>query len=107
MDNISDRLDFLDKSMDLYNDYIDNQKRCIINEIKWLEENVGKPHELRSFFFRFLHTERVLQFSEKALQELAEIRGNHLYSQLQGLEKQKINNRPLKIIVQELKFFGK
>ena len=38
MDNISDRLDFLDKSMDLYNDYIDNQKRCIINEIKWLEE---------------------------------------------------------------------
>ena len=50
MDNISDRLDFLDKSMDLYNDYIDNQKRCIINEIKWLEENVGKPHELRSFF---------------------------------------------------------
>lgn len=107
MDNISDRLDFLDKSMDLYNDYIEYQKRSIINEIKWLEENVGNTNELRSFFSRFLHMERVLQLSDKALQELAEIRGNHLYSQLQGLENQKVNNRPLKIIVQELKFFGK
>ncbi len=107
MNNMSDRLDFFDKSMDLYNYYIENQKRNIVNDIRWIEKNAENPDELRLFFSKFFQMEYLQQLSDEDLQQMALIQGNYLFSQLQGLENKKVNNNPLKMIVQELKIFGK
>lgn len=106
MNKLSDKLDFLDKAMDLHNYFIESQRQAIINEIVWLELNEQKPINLRSHFLQLLSLERVAQISDKELQQLAEMRGNYLYSQLCGLGQQKIENKPLKIIVQQLKNSG-
>ena len=106
MNKLSGRLDFLDKVMDLRNFYIESQRHTIINEIMWLNENVDKFDNLRVYFTNTLGMENVLRISNKELMELAEIRGNYLYSQLCSLEQRKVDNKPLKVIVQELKCFG-
>ena len=106
MDKLSDRLDLVDKVMDLRNYYLECQKCTIINDIKWLEQNANKPDCLRLYFVNLLGKERILQIGDKELSQLAEIRGNYLFAQLYGLEQQKIANKPLKVIVQELKLFG-
>ena len=106
MDKLSDRLDRIDKAMDLRNYYIDNQKQAISQEIHWLADNENKPKNLRLYFANFLCKERIMQIGDIGLSQLAEIRGNYLYSQFRRLEQQKMNNRPLKFIVWELKCFG-
>lgn len=106
MNKLSDRLDLLDKVMDLLNYYIESQRHTIINEIMWLNENVDKFDSLRVYFANTLGMEKVLRISNKELVQLAEIRGNYLYSQLCGLGQRKVDNKPLKVIVQELKCFG-
>lgn len=106
MNKLSDQLDFAEKILDVRNYYLDYQKQSIVKQIMWLENNSTNFDALRGYFTGFLQMERVLQFDEKSLQELAEIRGNFLYSQLRGLEHQKTETTPLKIIVQELKAMG-
>ena len=106
MEKLSDRLDRVDKAMDLRNYFIDNQKRVISQELHWLADNENKPKNLRLYFANFLCEEEIIRIGDGGLNQLAEIRGNYLYSQVCGLEQQKIDNRPLKIIVQELKCFG-
>ena len=106
VNKLSNRLDYLDKMMDLRNYYIESQKHSIVNEIAWLNENADKFSNLRLYFTNFMRMERIIQISDEELIQLAEIRGNYLYSQLCGLEQQKIENRPLKVIVQELKCLG-
>lgn len=106
MDKLSDRLDWVDKVMDFRNYYIDNQKQAISQEIHWLADNENKPKNLRLYFANFLCKERIMQIGDRGLSQLAEIRGNYLYSQFRRLEQQKMDNRPLKFIVWELKCFG-
>ena len=106
MNKPSDRLDFVDKVLDLRNFYLENQKQHINHEIVWLNENYEDIQSLRQYLSSFLPTEQVLQFSDKTVQELAEIRGNYLFSQFCVLNNQKIKTQPLKIIVQELKCLG-
>ena len=106
IDKLSNRLDEIDKVMDLRNYYIDNQKRVISQELRWLADNENKPENLRQYFTNFLCEERIMQIGDEGLNQLAEIRGNYLYSQFCGLEQQKIDNRLLKFIVQELKCLG-
>ena len=106
MVKLSDRLDGVDKVMDLRNYFIDNQKQAISQEIRWLADNENKPENLRQYFAHFLREERIMQIGDDGLNQLAEVRGNCLYSQFCGLEQRKINNKPLKFIVQELKCLG-
>ena len=106
MDKLSDQLDRADKAMDLRNYFIDNQKRAISQEIHWLADNENKPKNLRLYFANFLCKEKIIQIGDRGLSQLAEIRGNYLYTQFRRLEQQKIDNGPLKFIVQELKCFG-
>ena len=106
MDKLSDRLDRVDKAMDLRNYYIDNQKQAISQEIHWLADNENKPENLRLYFANFLRKERIIRIDDRGLSQLAEIRGNYLYSHFRRLEQQKMDNRPLKFIVWELKCFG-
>lgn len=106
MDKLSDRLDGVDKVMDLRNYYIANQKRVISQELRWLADNENKPENLQQYLANFLCKERIMQIGDEGLHQLAEIRGNYLYSQFCELEQQKIDNRPLKLIVQELKCLG-
>lgn len=106
MDKPSDRLDYIEKVFDLRNFFLDCQKQTIIRDIMWLENNSTNFEALKGYFAGLLKVERVLQLDFKSLQELAEIRGNFLYSQLRGLEHQKTETTPLKIIVQELKAMG-
>ena len=107
MNKPSDRLDFLDKILDLRNQEIENQKQKIVNEINWLNANAENFQALKIYFSKIYYPEIVVQLNEGQLQELAQIRANDLYSYLQRLSNQKTNNLPLKVIVQELKHFGK
>ena len=107
MNKPSDRLDFLDKILDLRNQEIENQKQKIINEINWLAEKEGDCQALKTYFAKIYRPEVVLQLNDEQLQKLVQIRANDLYSYLQRLSNQKTNNLPLKVIVQELKVFGK
>lgn len=106
MNKPSDRLDFVDKIMNLRNFYLENQKRNISNEIIWLDEHYEDIQSLRQYLSSFLRMERVVRLSDKAVQDLAEIRVNYLFSQFQGLDHQEVETKPLKIIVQELKCLG-
>lgn len=106
MDRLSDRLDVLDKVLDLRNEYIESQKQNIVNEIKWLEANTENIENLRSYFINTLYMRQAIQYDDSAIQQLAEIRGNYLYSCLCGISQQKVETRPLKCIVQGLKCFG-
>lgn len=107
MNKPSDRLDFLDKILDLRNQEIENQKQKIINEINWLAEKAEDFQALKIYFAKIYRPEVVLQLNDGQLQKLVQIRANDLYSYLQRLSNQKTNNLPLKVIVQELKVFGK
>lgn len=110
MNKPSDRLDFFEKILDLRNQEIENQKRSIVNEINWLAENAENAENfqaLKTYFVKIYRPEIVLQLNNGQLQELVQIRANDLYSYLQRLNSQKTNNLPLKVIVQELKYFGK
>ena len=105
-DMLSNRLDFADKVLDLHNYYIDSQKQRIIDEITWLEASIDDVEKLRLHLSTFLHMDRVNRLHDEAIRQLAEIRGNHLYSQISELNQQKVETKPLKIIVQELKCLG-
>ena len=107
MNKPSDRLDFFEKILDLRNQEIENQKRSIVNDINWLAENAENYQALKTHFVKIYRPEIVLQLNDGQLQELTQIRANDLYSYLQRLNSQKTNNLPLKVIVQELKYFGK
>ena len=106
MDKLSDRLDRVDKAIDLRNYYIDNRKQAISQEIHWLADNENNPKNLRLYFAHFLCKERIIRIGDRGLSQLAEIRGSYLSSQFRRLEQQKMDNRPLKFIMWELKCFG-
>lgn len=106
MNRLSDRIDFIDKVLDLRNYYIESQKQNIANEIEWLETNIENTANLRSYFINTLHMGQAIHFSDEDIKQLAEIRGNNLYLYLCGISQQKVETKPLKFIVQELKHFG-
>ena len=106
MKKISDRLDFFDKMLDLRNNYIENQKQCIENEIRWLENNIENTDNLRFYFANSLHMEWAMKLNKNDIQQVAEMRGNNLYALLHEMDRQKTETKPLKVIVQELKYLG-
>ena len=91
--------------LDLRNNYIENQKQCIENEIRWLENNIENTDNLRFYFANSLHMEWAMKLNKNDIQQVAEMRGNNLYALLHEMDRQKTETKPLKVIVQELKYF--
>lgn len=106
MNKPSDRLDFVDKIAEVNNSYIDYQVENLSKEIKWLDENFENILRLRQHLTQFLSSNRVAELSDDSVKSLAIIRANHLNAQIQQLKSKKIDNMPLKVIVQGLKFRG-
>lgn len=107
MSNIkSDFFETGEKLAELYNLYLDNQKRSIINEIMAINKMIANTEELRKYITTFLGSVRGQELNDSAIKSLAEIRANYLYNNLLGLGN-RIETLPLKIIVQYLKFIGK
>lgn len=105
MEKPSETLDLLDKITELRNCYVDEQKHAISSEIKWICENADNVDILRKYLSQLLKNGKEMQLSNDSIKELAQIRANHLYSDLNGLGT-KIDNFPLKVIVQYLKDCG-
>ena len=106
MDKISDRLDFIDKSIEMQNYYIQIEIEKIKDEIQWMDINSDNMNKLRIYFVNFLGEERVSQLSDTTINDLLVIRANNLYQHYKELSRQKIDTTPLKIIVQGLRLHG-
>lgn len=106
MNKPSDRADFLDKTLEVHNSYIDIQVGKLSKEIQWIDDNFDDVLKLRQYLAQFLPANRALELSDDSIKDLAVFRANHLNGQIQQLKSQKINNMPLKLIVQGLKFRG-
>lgn len=106
MNKPSDFLDFTDKVTEIHNCYVEEQKKRLVAEIRWLDENEENPDSLRAYLAMHYNQFLVLQLDDASLHQLALIHGNTLNAQLNQLCRQKINTMPLKVIVQELKYFG-
>jgi hypothetical protein len=105
VDKLSDRLDFVDKGMDLYNFYVAEQRRSIANEIIWIDNNKTNVENLRVYLSHFLGEKRISQLNDSSIVEIAVYRANYLYSQFQNSITE-IDTKDLKLIVQILKSQG-
>lgn len=113
----SEFLDKFDKAFDLVNLWVDTRKQNIIDEIFWIEQNYENINSLRRYILKCagfkdekmneLYSRQLLAYPDAKVQSLAEVRANFLYRQLQNMQNIKIENKPLKIIVCELKLQGR
>lgn len=113
----SDFLDAWDKTFDIANLWNDSCRQNIINEILWLDQNFENIDALRGHILSCVnfkdpkvneqYARQVLDYTDKRVQDMAELRAKFLYAQLQNIQKGKIENMPLKIIVRELKLQGR
>lgn len=116
MNKPSDFLDAFDKSVDIVNLLIDSRRQEIIDEILWLDQNYENIDALRWYILKHVdfknkianidYAQKVLEYSDTKMQRLAELWANSLYAELRNVQSGKIENKPLKIIVQELKSRG-
>ncbi len=113
----SDFLDSIDKVCDIMNFWTDINKRKIADEIFWLGQNYENPNVLRCYILKCAdfkdnkanesYARQLFEYSDEKVQRLADLRANYLYSQLQNLQNSKIDHKPLKIIIHELKLLGR
>lgn len=113
MNRPSDMFDLLDKSAEFYNFFIDMDNQCIQQEINWLNDNYENIYALRAYFLRFANPRYFVGYmnylnylnslSDSDIQSAAENRANVLYAQMRYNEQRKIENKPLKMIAEELK----
>ena len=112
-DTHSNILNNTDKVSDLNNFFIDFQKRKIINEINWLYQNYDDMNAISAYRLNLanfnntaanlLYRQQFRSYSVEKMHHLVELRANFLYGQLKNLDNYKIDNKPLKVIIQELK----
>ena len=113
----SDFLDALDKTIDIANLRADVSGQRIIDDILWLDQNYENIDALRGYILNRVdfkneianmdYARKVLGYSDTKIQRLAELWANRLYAELRNVQSGKIENKPLKIIVHELKARGK
>ena len=103
----SDFMDTVDKVCEVYNAYLDDLQQQIKNEITWLCQNENEPSELRKYAVKTYNKKLVPFLTDDQIYSLIEIRVNELYSRFQGIDKNKTNTLPIKVIAQELKLFGR
>ncbi len=105
--------DLLDKCAVCYNFFIDMDNQRISQEIIWLNDNYGNIYALRAYFLRFAdpryfmgymnHLNYLNSLSGDEIQLAAQNRANVLYAHMKYNEQRKIENKPLKVIAEELK----
>ncbi len=113
----SDFLDAFDKTVDIINLWTDFRRQEIIDEILWLDQNYENIDALRGYILNRVdfknklanidYARKVLEYSDAKIQQLAELRANFLHAELRNFQSEKIENKPLKIIVHELKAQGR
>ncbi len=116
MNKPSDVFDFLDKSAEWYNFFIDINTQEIVKEINWLNMNYNNIHELRVYFLRFVNHSNfdyymkffdyLNSLSDEEIQIAVQHRANILYNHIKYNKQQKIENKPLKLIAEELKRYN-
>lgn len=112
----SDIGDACDKMADINNHIVDNKKQKLKDEIDLLWENRYNPDALRKYFLdcfskdnfiaRVIYAKQLRSYTVKKLYDMAELRANVLYRRINNLDFSKVDNMPLKVIVQELKALG-
>ena len=113
----SDFLDAFDKTADIINLWTDFRRQEIIDEILWLDQNHDNIDALRGYILNHIdfkneianmdYARKVLGYSDTKIQRLAELWANCLYAELLNVQSGRIENKPLKIIVHELKTQGR
>ena len=113
----SDFLDAFDKTADIINIWTDFRRQGIIDEILWLDQNYENIDALRGYILKHVdfknkianedYARKVLGYSDTKIQQFAEFWANCLYAELRNVQSGKIDNKPLKIIVHELKARGR
>ena len=116
MNRPSDMFDLLDKSAEFYNFFIDMDNQRIQQEINWLNDNYENIYALRAYFLRFANPRYFVGYmnclnylnslSDNDIQSAAENRANVLYAHMRYNEQLKIENKPLKVIAEELKRYN-
>ena len=114
--NLSDIFDFCNKSADINNCLIDNEKKKLKDEIGLLWENRHNPDVLRKYFLdnyseknfiaRVFYAKQLRLSSAEKLYNMAEFQANLLFCKINNFDTCKIYNKPLKVIVQVLKAMG-
>lgn len=117
MNKSSDLFDALDKTLEVCNFAIDVQVRKLIDEILWIDTNYENIDVLRNYLLKcanFNNTVANIEYAnqlrlypDSRVQDLAEERANSLYKSVLTTKNSKIENKPIKLIVQELKAFNK
>ena len=113
----SEFLDAFDKTIDIANLQADVSGQRIIDDILWLDQNYENIDALRGYILNRVdfknkianedYARKVLGYSDTKIQRLAELWANRLYAELRHVQSGKIKNKPLKIIVHELKVQGR
>lgn len=113
MNKTSDFFDAMDKATDLRNIIVDMQKQKLIDEITWLYQNYDNIDALCAYWLNcanfnniaanLSYAQQFKSYSVEKIHSLIELRANFLYGQLQGLDYSKIDTKPLKLIIHELK----
>lgn len=113
MNKPSNILDLLDKSAEWHNFFIDMNNNSIAQEINWLNDNYNNIRLLKSYFLRFVdprnfncyikYVDYLNSLSDAEVQSAAQDRANVLYAHMKYNEQRKIDNKPLKLIVEEMK----
>ncbi len=113
MNKPSNLFDLLDKSAEWHNFFIDMNNDSIAQEIKWLNDNYNNIRLLKSYFLRFVdprnftyyikYVDYLNSLSDDEIKSAVQDRANALYAYMQYNEQRKINNKPLKLIVEEMK----
>ena len=110
-------LDALDKTFDIANLWINFRKQKIIDKILWINQNFENIDVLRGHILSCVdfknqrvneaYARKVLGYSSAKVKSIVELRANFLYAEFRNVQNEKIENKPLKIIVQELKLQGR
>ena len=109
----SDVLDTLDKAADIGNFWLDIRRQILIDEIQWIDANYENTASLRKYLLEcagfdnvvanISYAKRLNSYSDKQIQKIVAARANVLYQRILRIENNKVDNKPLKLIVQELK----
>lgn len=117
MNKLSDRLDFIDKNIEVHNCTVDMHKNSIIREINWFDSNYNNIYGLRDYFLKranykspvlnLQYANQLISYPDSKIQYMVEYRKKVLNQKLQSYENRKIDNASLKLIVQTLKLHNK
>lgn len=116
MNKPSNFFDALDKTLEIRNWTIDVQVQNLIDEILWIDANYDNIDALRNYLLKCAnfnnavanveYAHQLNSYTDSYIQNLVEERANILYGRILTTKNSKLDNKPIKLIVQELKAFN-